>query len=242
MESRGSIIFTARVVVVLAVLLPPLWLRLLVTRREQDAFAQVQRCARRVVRALGCRIELRSAGRVPDGETVMFVSNHASIADAAVLIAVLPYDLRFVANHIFAQYPLLGPAIRGASANIVDRGSWRSRADSGRAMVDALARGQSLLVFPEGTTADAGGLLPFRSGAFRAAARTGRRVVPIALRGTRAMMPAGKRLLVNAPVVVEVLEPIAAEGAERDSIARLRDESAAAIAAWLADPARSGST
>lgn len=238
MQSSGSIIFTARVVVVLAVLLPPLWLRLLITRREQDAFAHVQRCARLVVRALGCHIDLRSTERVPDGETVMFVSNHVSIADAAVLIAVLPYDLRFVANHIFARYPLLGPAIRGASANIVDRGSWRSRADSGRAMVEALERGQSLLVFPEGTTSAAGGMLPFRSGAFRAAARTGRRVVPIALRGTRAMMPAGRRLLANAPIVVEVLEPIAPDGAARESVARLRDASAAAIKAWLAEADR----
>jgi len=52
-------------------------------------------------------------------------------------------------------------------------------------MVDALAGGRSLLVFPEGTTADDGTMLPFRNGAFRAAARTASPVVPIAIRGTR---------------------------------------------------------
>ncbi|MFN7916172.1 MAG: lysophospholipid acyltransferase family protein [Vicinamibacterales bacterium] len=233
MQSRGSLLFTVRVVVVLAVLLPPLWLTLLFTRREQEAFARVRGCARRVLRALGCQVELQTAAGVRDDDVVMFVSNHVSIADAAVLLAVLPFDLRFVANHIFAEYPLIGPAIRGASANIVNRGSWRSRADSGQAMVDALARGQSLLVFPEGTTADSGGMLPFRSGAFRAAARTGRRVVPIALDGTRAMMPAGRWLLANVPIRIRVLDPIAPEGTGRDAVASLRDASAAAIAAWL---------
>lgn len=238
MQPRGSLLFTVRVVVVLAVLLPPLWVRLLFTRREQDAFARVRRCAQRVVRALGCRIDVHHVVRVPDDEAVMFVSNHVSIADAAVLLAVLPNDLRFVANHIFAQYPLLGPAIRGASANIVDRGSWRSRGNSGQAMVEALTRGQSLLVFPEGTTSDAGGMLPFRRGAFLAAARTGRRVVPIALSGTRAMMPAGRWLLANVPIRVEVLEPVAPAGATRDAVARLSDEVAAAIASRLADDRR----
>lgn len=233
MPSRGSILFTARVAVVLAALVPPLWVTLLFTKREQDAFARVRRCAQRVVRALGCRIDVRHAVPVTQGETVMFVSNHVSIADAAVLLAVLPYDLRFVANHIFAQYPLLGLAIRGASANIVDRGSWRSRADSGRAMVEALGRGQSLLVFPEGTTADAGVMLPFRSGAFRAAARTGCRVVPIALTGTREMMPAGRWLLANEPICVQVLEPIVPGGMDRDAVARLSDDVAEAIRARL---------
>lgn len=233
MQSRGSLLFTARVVVVLAVLLPPLWLTLLFTRREQDAFVRVRRCARRVLRALGCEVEVRNAAALRDDDVVMFVSNHVSIADAAVLLAVLPFDHRFVANHIFAEYPLLGPAIRAASANIVNRGSWRSRANSGQAMVDALARGQSLLVFPEGTTSDAGGMLPFRSGAFRAAARTGRRVVPIALSGTRAMMPARRWMLENVPIRVDILEPIAPEGVDRDAIARLSDDAAQAIRARL---------
>lgn len=229
MQSRGSILFTARVVVVLAALLPPLWVRLLFTRDEQDAFRRVKRCAQRVVRALGCRVDVRNADVVPAGETVMFVSNHVSIADAAVLLAVLPSDMRFVANHVFAQYPLLGAAIRGASANIVDRGSWRSRGNSGQAMVAALGRGQSLLVFPEGTTADTGGMLPFRRGAFLAAARTGRRVVPIALTGTRAMMPAGRWLLSNEAIRIDVLEPIAPAGADRDAVARLSEDVASAI-------------
>jgi len=186
-----------------------------------------------VLRATGIRVELRHADRVPAGEPVMFVSNHVSIADAAVLLAVLPFDLRFVANHVFARYPLLGPAIRGASANIVDRGSWRSRADSGQAMVDALGRGQSLLVFPEGTTSDDGSLLPFRNGAFRAAARTGRRVVPVVLRGTRDLMPARRWVLANVPLSVEVLPAIEPGDVSRDHVANLRDRAAAAIQAAL---------
>ncbi|MEQ1730630.1 MAG: lysophospholipid acyltransferase family protein, partial [Vicinamibacterales bacterium] len=143
--------FTVRVAVVLAVLLPLLRVRLFFVRDAQDAHQLVRRCARRVM--VLCRIDVQvlHPERMPQDGASMLVSNHVSIADAAVLLGALPFDVRFVANHIYAQYPILGPIIRGASANIVNRGSWRSRADSGQAMQDALASGRSLLVFPEGT-------------------------------------------------------------------------------------------
>ena len=102
-------------------LLPPLRLRLLLTRDERTAFRLVLQCARAVLRLAGCRVSVRHVERVPADGSVMFVSNHVSLADAAVLLAFMPFDLRFVSNHVFAQYPLLGAAIRAASAHIAAR-------------------------------------------------------------------------------------------------------------------------
>ena len=93
-----------------------------------------------------------------------------------------------------------------------------------QAMVDALASGRSLLVFPEGTTADGDAMLPFRNGAFRAAARTGCRVVPIVLRGTREMMPAGRTLLADVPIPIEILEPIRPTDATREGMAAFQPD------------------
>lgn len=226
---RGSWLFTVRVAVVLAVLLPPLRMLLLLVRDDNGRFALVQRCARAVVRLAGCRVQVKHLERVPRTAPVMFVSNHLSVADAAVLLAVLPFDFRFVANHIYAAYPILGAAIRAASAHIVNRESWRSRADSADTMLDELRAGRSMLVFPEGTTSDGGGLLPFRSGAFRAAARSGRAVVPIVLRGTRGLVPPDSYRLANVQVVAEFLAPIPPAGATRESIAALKNTAFAAI-------------
>ena len=229
-----SIVFTVRVAVVLALLLPPLRLLLLFVRDERRAYQLVRRCARRVVMLSGIQVRVSHPERMPDAGASMLVSNHFSVADAALLVAMLPFDVRFVANHIYARYPILGPIIRGASANVVNRSSWRSRADSGQAMQDALASGRSLLVFPEGTTSESGEMLPFRSGAFRAAARTGRPIVPIALTGTRALMPANSWLLAPASIAIEVLPPIAATDATRDGISALTEHATDAIRAALA--------
>ena len=226
---RGSIVYTLRVVCALLLLLPPLRLRLWLTRDERTAFRHVQRCARAVLRLAGCRVSVSHVERVPTDRPVMFVSNHVSLADAAVLLACLPFNVRFVSNHVFAEYPLLGAAIRAASAHVVDRGSWRSRAECGQAMTNALSAGRSLLVFPEGTTSDDGHLRAFRSGAFRAAARSGCLVVPIAIRGTRAMCPPDTYWLSNVPVTVDVLAPLAARDASREAVNDLRARAASAI-------------
>lgn len=233
MRTPVSFLFSARIAIVLVVLLPLLRLRLLFVRDERRAFQLVRECARSVRRFGGCRVRVHGAEWMPSGGA-MLVANHVSLADAAILLASLPFEFRFVAGHAYAEYPILGAAIRGASANIVDRGSWRSRADSGQAMVDVLRGGQSLLVFPEGTTADDGVMLPFRSGAFRAAARTGRPVVPIAISGTRDLLPPNSLRLSNAAVDIQLLPPLTALDATRDGVNDLRDRAASAIQAALA--------
>lgn len=230
---HSSVLFTLRAGVALAALVPPLALRLSLTRDEVRAHRLVQRCARAVIRLAGCQVRVTGLEHVPAASHAMLVANHSSLADAVVLLAALPLDFRFVANHVFAAYPVLGAAIRGASHHIVDRGSWRSRAECGQSMVDALASGRSLLVFPEGTTADAGRMLPFKSGAFRAAARSGAAVVPIAIRGTRDLLPAGATLLSPVAVEIELLPPVYPSGPTREAVAALRDEVVEVIRARL---------
>lgn len=223
-----SPLFTARVATALALLLPSLWLRLQFTRDRAKAFALVRACARNVLRWGGGRVTVRDTHHLPAGSHAMIVSNHVSLADAAIFVAELPLDFRFVANHVFAGYPLLGAAIRAVSANIVDRGSWRSRAESAQAMVDALEAGETLLVFPEGTTAN-GEMLPFRSGAFRAAAKTGRPVIPVAIKGTRDMLPNNSFRMANVPIEIVVLPPIEPTGTTREDVTALSDRVRAAI-------------
>jgi 1-acyl-sn-glycerol-3-phosphate acyltransferase len=219
---------------VVALLLPPLWILLLLLSRDEAAgFRLVRSFTRTALRLAGCRIRVLHGDRVPSDRPVMLVSNHVSIADAVVLLAALPLDFRFVANHVYARYPLLGAAVRRASANIVDRGSWRSRGDSGKAMVDALSSGRSLLVFPEGTTSDTDAMLPFRSGAFRAAARTACPVVPIALRGTRHLFPNHGFRLANVPIEIELLLPLRAADASRQAAAELQTRTVDAVTVAL---------
>jgi 1-acyl-sn-glycerol-3-phosphate acyltransferase len=110
------------------------------------------------------------------------------------------------------------------------------------AAADILARllreGQQLLVFPEGTFGRSPELLPFRLGAFKAAVETGCPVVPIALRGTRRVLPADTWLFRRGPIEVTVSAPLMPTGHGWQEIVRLRDEARAIIARGCGEPTR----
>ncbi|MYK86877.1 MAG: 1-acyl-sn-glycerol-3-phosphate acyltransferase, partial [Acidobacteria bacterium] len=108
-------------------------------------------------------------------------------------------------------------------------------ADTLRAPLDA---GTSLFVFPEGTFLAAPRLLPFRLGAFRSAVDAGCPVVPVAIRGTRHIWPAGTWRLRRGRVTVTFGEPLRASGSDWSEIVRLRDEARAFISAHCGEPYR----
>jgi len=93
-----------------------------------------------------------------------------------------------------------------------------------------LRDGELLMIFPEGTFVHAPGLLPFRLGAFRAAVDTGRPIVPIAIEGTRHVLPEGTLWFRRGPVTVTIGAPTEPRGRGWPEMVRLRDAAVAHIA------------
>ena len=150
-------------------------------RPPYRALGQTRAC-RLLIRILG--VHVRTEG-VPAGEVArLVVSNHLGGLDGFVLGSTIP--MAFVAKIEMASWPVAGWICRTVGFIFVDR---RRRADAGR-MVDSIrtrARaGVPVLVFPEGTVGDGKRLLPFRTGAFEAAASVEDiEVVPAFMSGER---------------------------------------------------------
>jgi 1-acyl-sn-glycerol-3-phosphate acyltransferase len=114
----------------------------------------------------------------------------------------------------------------------------RQNAVSARRSIDEAVRriesGQSVVIFPEGTRTRDGSLGPFKKGGFHLAMDSGAEIVPIAIRGTREVMPRGSPLIRSGKVSLEIDEPIATAGlatADREAlIARVRGRVAAMLA------------
>jgi 1-acyl-sn-glycerol-3-phosphate acyltransferase len=168
--------------------------------------------------------------QVPAHGPCVYLANHASYIDAAVMLAVLPADTVFAVKAGLVEYPVLGTVIRRCDYVRMHRGAHDDRLDSANETIARLRQGATLFVFPEGTFIRAPGLLPFRLGAFRAAAEAGVPVVPLALDGTRTVLPDGTWLARRAPIVVTASAPLSARGTDWASLVRLRDEAQAAIA------------
>jgi fatty-acyl-CoA synthase len=217
-----ALLFTAWVVVLLVLVLPPLWAVLLVLPRGLRPARLLSESAKWVIRASGCRLRVRYVDRAAGARPVVVVANHASYLDSIVLMVALPPDYVFVVNHQFAAIPFFGLAVRRARHLVVDRTSAAARRACILAMIDTLRRGTSIVVFPEGRRHRGQELLPFRLGAFRAAVEVGRPVVPVTVIGTREIWPPDTWMLHRGAVEVVVHEAIAPEGDGRSETLRLR--------------------
>lgn len=115
-------------------------------------------------RITGHRVQVRGK-QIKDGP-VLFVSSHCSYIDISVLGSII--QASFVAKAEVASYPIFGWCARLSRCIFVDR---RARFASKQAeeMIQRLRAGDSLILFPEGTSSDGNRVLPFRSALFKVA-------------------------------------------------------------------------
>ncbi|MGA2563819.1 MAG: lysophospholipid acyltransferase family protein [Steroidobacteraceae bacterium] len=210
---------------------------LLLTPSLQHRRAIVSALARLVLRLVGMRVVTRGLERIRPPCVV--VANHASYLDGVVLVAVLPPNFSFVIKREMSAVPLAGTLLRRIGAEFVERRDRQGGARDTRRLLRLAATGQALVFFPEGTFVAEIGLLRFHIGAFVAAARANLPVIPVALRGTRACLPADHLLPSPGLIEVEVLAPLPAvtlAPEQRERPRRLRDGARAALLAALGEP------
>lgn len=109
----------------------------------------------------------------------LIVTNHRSAIDVGVLLAT--FGGTMVSRADLATWPVVGAAARSVGTVFVDRSSAKSGAATIRAIQRALEDGQTITIFPEGTTFGGDEVRPFHGGAFIAAARAGVDVLPVGL-------------------------------------------------------------
>ncbi len=181
---------------------------------------------------------VRAAAPSPAGRPVgcLLAVNHASYLDAATLPALLPPDFAWVAKRELEDRWVTRVMMRRLDALLVERFERaQSAAETPRAAA-ALAGGESLIIFPEGTFTREPGLRPFRLGAFVAAAQTGAPIVPAILRGTRSALRDGGVIFRRGPLALDILAPIWPDGDDWAAALRLRDRVRAAMLAAGSEP------
>ncbi|MBU6258684.1 MAG: 1-acyl-sn-glycerol-3-phosphate acyltransferase [Burkholderiales bacterium] len=125
-------------------------------------------------------IELEIVGQAAPG-AALIVANHVSWLDIAAIHAVLP-QARFVSKADVQRWPLLGWLVRGAGTLFIERDRKRDALRVVHAVAAALAAGDTVAVFPEGTTGAGSELLPFHANLLQAAIATATPVQPVVLR------------------------------------------------------------
>ncbi|AKT40016.1 lysophospholipid acyltransferase family protein [Chondromyces crocatus] len=138
---------------------------------------------------------------------LLVMSNHQSLYDIPALYCSVPGRLRMVAKQELFRVPLWGPAMRAAGFIEVDRQNREQAVASLRASVSHLKNGTCIWIAPEGTRSKDGRLGRFKSGGFRMALETGTPILPVAIDGTRHVLPAKGFVVQRKQRVVVTLLP-----------------------------------
>jgi 1-acyl-sn-glycerol-3-phosphate acyltransferase len=160
-------------------------------------------------------------GCAPSGEQRIYYANHSSHIDFVLVWSALPPKLRVKTRPVAAEDYWNGGALRMYLGKRVFRGVFVERVWSDRAvspiapMIEALDRGDSLILFPEGTRGTGAELLPFKSGIFHVAKeRPQIDLVPVWMDNSYRVMPKGAmlpipllcRVTFGAPIHIEANE------------------------------------
>jgi len=163
------------------------------------------------LRLAGIRYRIVGRENVP-GRAVVYCSNHESNVDPAVLFQGLDPMLHVLYKAELHRVPLMGTAFDIGGFVAVDRTDRRKAFASVDAAVASLGRGNSFLIFPEGTRSRTGELLPFKKGGFIMALQASAPVVPVAVSGGRASMRKGSAIVRPVRVTVRIGQPVPTDG------------------------------
>ncbi|HLG57533.1 MAG TPA: AMP-binding protein [Vicinamibacterales bacterium] len=231
-------LFTAYVIAVVVPTLVMLWGYLLVCRQGPSADGAVKNWSRVALRLCGLRPTVTGVEHLAGVGAAILAANHASYIDSVVLLATIPTDFRFLAKRRLADYPMIGTVIRKVGHVTIEKATVAQQLSGADVLARLLREGRQMLVFPEGTFLRPAELLPFRLGAFKAAVDTRCPIVPIALRGTRRVLPDGTWLFRRGPIDVIIGAPLLPAAQGWQDMVRLRDEARTVIAHSAGEPMR----
>jgi 1-acyl-sn-glycerol-3-phosphate acyltransferase len=139
---------------------------------------RIQWWAAGLLRHMGLTVQVSG---IPRPGAALIVANHVSWLDIAAIHAAAPHA-RFVSKADVLSWPLLGWLIKNAGTLFIERERKRDALRVVHAVAASLQAGETVAVFPEGTTGAGAELLPFHANLLQAAVSTATPVQPVVLR------------------------------------------------------------
>jgi 1-acyl-sn-glycerol-3-phosphate acyltransferase len=175
------------------------------------------------------RPDVSGLDNIPETGAAILASNHLSIIDSVYLPLMVPRPVVFPAKaeYFSARGPvgrMWAAYLRSTNQLEINREGARAAQETLDAALDILRAGDLFGFYPEGTRSPDGKLYRGRSGLGYLALNSGAPVIPVAMLGTRKMMPPGKSYLVPAKIRIRIGKPMTFEDLAGVAPARARRE------------------
>jgi len=192
-------------------------------KRRQNALERAW--GRALLKVSGVKVKVEGLEKIARDGSYIFVSNHLSYMDTPVALGTIPVRFRFLAKRGLFQIPFLGWHLGRAGHIQVPREDARAAVKTMQLAAQVVKEeGISLLIFPEGGRSRTGEMRDFKEGAAFIAIKAGVPLVPVALQGTREILPFGSGVVRSGKVTMRIGDPIPTAGAAAHDRMRLTEE------------------
>ncbi len=180
------------------------------------AFKTTKRWGNFTTKIVGMDIEVRGEENIPN-EAVVFMGNHSSILDIALLLDVLKRDVGFIAKKEMKKVPVFSFWITKNKSLFLDRDDPREGVKIINKGVEQLKEGISMVIFPEGTRGNGGEPAEFKKGSMKLATKAKSPIVPFSISGTYESFEKTRRFTPNK-VIITFAKPIYTDKITREEL------------------------
>lgn len=159
---------------------------------------------------LANRVKVRVEGleNIEGKGPFIFMSNHQGSYDIFVLLGHLPFQFKWLAKKELFSIPLFGWAMAAAGYISIDRKGTRGTVEAMNQAARRIQEGMSVVVFPEGSRSQDGSIQPFKKGGFTLAIKAKVPIIPIAINGSREIMPKDRLTASAGEIRIRMGSPI----------------------------------
>lgn len=180
----------------------------------------VQRVFKIIHVLAGIKLTVIGEENVPTDEAVLYVSNHRSMADIVIAYARCPGPTGFVAKDVVNKVPALRAWMKRLHCEFLNRDDIKQGLKTILSCIDKVKNGISIFIYPEGTRnknkEDSSDIGEFKDGSFKIAAKTGCKIVPVAITGSNAIFEDHFPFIKSAKVIIEYGKPIHVSDLEKE--------------------------
>ena len=176
--------------------------------------------SQKLIKLSDSTVNVHGLENIPEGP-VLFVSNHQSNMDIAIICGFIDKPKGFIAKKELKKLPLINKWITLAGSIYLDRENPRKSMEGILEGIKTLKNGHSLVVFPEGTRSRGDKMGEFKSGSFKLATKSKVPIVPLTIDGTYRVMEANKILIKPSNINFYVHKPIYTDKLSKEEITKL---------------------
>lgn len=196
------------IITVVTIILFP-FLIIAVSVDVKKAYAIQWLWAKIIILVTGTRLKIDYQAKIPEsGAIILF--NHASFLDIPILVLVTGRFMYYVAKKELERLPILGFCFKLVKTLMMPRNDLQASIKIYEEAKARLANGDHFVIAPEGTRNRSDGIGDFKSGPFIFAMSCKADLVPVIIKGTRALWPA-QDLLPNFRKMTSSVEVVVSE-------------------------------